>query len=327
VKTGSDLGRVLIVDKPAGMTSHDVVDRIRRATRVRKVGHSGTLDPGATGVLVVMVGKATRLAQFLVDLEKEYRGHMTLGIATDTQDGEGRVIAEREAGGVTRADVEEAFGRFEGEIQQVPPMVSALKRDGTPLYVLARRGIVVDREARQVTVRRLRLLEFASPSVGFEAICSRGTYVRTLAADVGEALGCGAHLADLRRTRVGGFGIDRALKLDEIARVRADVESIGLSMFEALAPFPALEVSEWEESALSNGGAIEVSRERLAADASYVRLTTNGSDLVAIGRLSRAVPESDAAEGDGPESRAGEGSAPDGSGIVVKPVRVFVDPI
>jgi len=224
--------RVLIVDKPRDLTSHDVVARIRRTSGARKVGHTGTLDPAATGVLIVLVGKATRLAQFFVDEEKEYRGSIVLGVTTDSQDSEGEVLERRDASGVQWADVERSFRGFVGTGEQVPPMVSALKRDGTPLYALARKGIVVEREPRTIHISRLDPLSMSSGEIEFEVVCSRGTYVRTLAADIGEALGCGAHLGRLTRTRIGSFGIGDALSLESVMQVRRRLDSIGLSMFE-----------------------------------------------------------------------------------------------
>jgi len=355
------LNRVLVIDKPAGMTSHDVVARVRRVLRTRRVGHTGTLDPAATGVLIVLVGKATRLAQFFVDLDKEYRGRMTLGVETDTQDAEGAVVARRDASGVTRRDVERALEGFVGGIEQVPPMVSALKRGGTPLYVLARRGEVVEREARAVRVDRFRMLSFEPPEVEFELACSRGTYVRTLAADVGGRLGCGAHLSALVRTRVGPFGVEQALSLEEVGAARVSLP--GLSMFEALPFMPDVRVSGREAEALSTGAAIELAVERLGsagrggelgdagvgtAGAGHVRLSLDGVELLGVGRVvgtggagSAADSAGAAGPADGGASDAAGRTTADSAGVtpedgaerssggtaVVRPVRVFVDPL
>lgn len=278
------VNRVLVVDKPSGMTSHDVVARVRRSSRQRKVGHTGTLDPAATGILIVLVGKATRLAQFFVDAEKEYRGSMILGVSTDTQDAQGSIVSTSDPGGIGEGEVLAAFARFRGAIEQVPPMVSALKRDGTPLYVLARRGEVVEREARSVEVRELKLLAFDPPRVEFEVACSRGTYVRTLASDVGDALGCGAHLERLRRTRIGRFGLDDALTLEEIERLREGVAEAGMSMFEALSTMPVVLVAGGDEETISTGGAIAFDGEG-AGEGDLVRVTADGSELLAVGRV------------------------------------------
>jgi tRNA pseudouridine55 synthase len=300
--------RVLVVDKPAGMTSHDVVERIRRTSGVRRVGHTGTLDPPATGVLVVLVGRATRLAQFFVDDEKGYRGEMILGSATDTQDADGEVVARGEVGGITAARIEKVFAEFVGAIEQVPPMVSAIKKGGTPLYVLARRGVEVPREPRRVLVRRLVLIGYREPVAEFEVTCSKGTYVRTLAHDVGRALGCGAHLGRLSRERVGRFRIEDALSLDEVSRAGRDLGAIGLSMFDALDAWPALRVSRGELNAIATGTPIEIEEARLGGPAGLVRITPDGGVLAAIGR-------SDKIEG-----------RTCGSRRVVRPVRVFVEP-
>lgn len=298
------MDRILVVDKPRGLTSHDVVERIRRSTRAAKVGHAGTLDPTATGVLLILTGKATRLAQFLTETSKEYRGHMLLGRTTDSQDLAGRVLTERACGTVTREDVERAFARFSGGIDQIPPMVSAIKHHGAPLYALARKGIVVERQPRRVFVERLTLLAFASPEVEFELVCSKGTYVRTIAADVGEALGCGACLGALERRRVGSFSIDGALPLRDVEALGRDIGAAGCSMLESLPGFPVLMVDPGEASLLASGSAITVPAGRVAAaTGEHVRVTRDGVRLLAIGRTSP-----------GP---AGAGA------LVVQPVRVF----
>ena len=309
------MNRVLVVDKPRGLTSHDVVARVRRITREKKVGHAGTLDPGATGVLVVLVGKATRLAQFFVDLDKRYRGRVVLGVSTDTQDAEGRVESTADVSGVTRDQIEEAFAAFEGETEQIPPMVSALKREGTPLYVLARRGEVVERAPRPITISELKILSIEMPEVEFEMTCSKGTYVRTVAADIGERLGCGGHLGQLVRTAVGPFNIDDATALNELAGVLAETEGAGCSMFDALSFMGEIRVTEKEEEALSTGGSIEVDAERFGDHrGSFVRLSVDGVELAAIGK--RIEP---------PAMTGGDTATAESVGI--QPVRVFVEPL
>lgn len=306
------MNRVLIVDKPRGITSHDVVARVRRSTRVKKVGHAGTLDPGATGVLVVLVGKATRLAQFFVDCGKAYRGRVVLGVRTDSQDADGKVVETRDVGDIPLEKIEAAFAKFEGEIAQTPPMVSALKHEGTRLYTLARKGVEVDRRARNVVVNSFRVLSVELPEVEFEVDCSRGTYVRTLAADVGEELGCGGHLGDLVRTRVGDFSIEQSLRLEEVEALGQDLTSAGLSMFQSLAMFPALTLNPAEEDTISTGGAIEAEPGRIeGAPADFIRLTSDGVDLVAVAKTTAA----------GPEDR-GDGA----SVVTIRPVRVFIEP-
>ena len=309
------MNRILVIDKPRGLTSHDVVARVRRITRVQKVGHAGTLDPAATGVLVVLVGKATRLAQFFVELEKCYRGRVVLGVTTDTQDSVGKVESTADASGVTRPQIEEAFAAFEGRTEQIPPMVSALKRDGTPLYVLARRGEVVERAPRPITISELKILSVEMPEVEFEMTCSRGTYVRTVAADIGERLGCGAHLGRLVRTAVGPFHVDDATSLAELAEALAGTEGVGYSMYDALSFMPEVRVTEREEEALSTGGMIGIDPERLGDHVgNFVRLSVDGSELVAVGRRVETSPGNGGAE-----------TAPDR--IRIQPVRVFVEPV
>ncbi|HEX6946729.1 MAG TPA: tRNA pseudouridine(55) synthase TruB [Acidimicrobiia bacterium] len=208
----------LVVDKPGGMTSHDVVARVRRATGIKKVGHAGTLDPMATGVLVVGIGPVTRLIRFIQDQPKEYVATAQFGVATDTLDAEGGIL-DRVEMSFTPAELEEVARRFTGEIMQVPPMVSALKHQGRRLYDLARQGETVEREARPVTIHELEVLSIgdcAYPLVEFRVVCSSGTYIRSLADDMARALGGHAHLTALRRTRVGSLGLDRAVTLDAL---------------------------------------------------------------------------------------------------------------
>ena len=208
---------MLIVDKPAGITSHNVVARCRRALGQRQVGHGGTLDPSATGVLLVGAGGATRLLRFLSVLPKSYEGEVVLGVETATLDADGEVVATHDMAGVTLGDVRAAAARFRGEIDQVPPMVSAVKVGGRRLHELARAGVEVERDARPVVVHRLDVEAGPQPgTVRISVDCSSGTYVRTLAADLGAALGGGAHLRRLRRTAVGPFTLADARPLAEV---------------------------------------------------------------------------------------------------------------
>lgn len=228
-----DPAGILVIDKPAGMTSHDVVDELRRAFAWKKVGHAGTLDPLATGVLVILVGPATRAqARFLND-DKEYQGRIVFGAETATHDVEGEVLARCEGPhGVTRETLEAALTGFRGEIRQLPPMVSAVKHKGRPLYKYARAGEVIEREERPVTVHRLDLLAFEGDEAEIAVHCSKGTYVRTLAHDIGRKLGCGAYLKTLRRTRSGAFAIAEARPLDEVLGLRRE------EVFYLLLPVP-----------------------------------------------------------------------------------------
>lgn len=210
-----DFVGVLLLDKPSGLTSHDVVDRVRRKLRMRKVGHAGTLDPNATGLLVLLLGKATKLSQFLMGLDKVYEGTGHFGVTTDSQDSDGEVVSERPVPEVSEEELREQLKGFEGDQYQLPPMFSAKKIEGVPLYKLARKGKEVEREARVVRVKSFELDRWEAPEMDFTLACSKGTYVRTLVHDLGEKMGCGAYLKELRRTEIGNFVIEDSLELAE----------------------------------------------------------------------------------------------------------------
>lgn len=207
---------ILLVDKPAGMTSHDVVDRIRRRFRFQKVGHAGTLDPQCTGLLILMIGRGTKLAGQLMGADKVYEGIIRLGIATDTQDAEGKVLSEADWSGVTEPVLRAHMERMQGDLMHTPPMVSAVKHGGVPLYKLARKGKTVERKAKLVHIYYFRLNSFEPPRASFTLKCTKGVYVRTLCSEIGEALGCGAHLAGLRRTQSGDRLLADALPLEHL---------------------------------------------------------------------------------------------------------------
>lgn len=214
MKVSSEIDGVLLVDKAPGMTSHDVVAMVRRALNIRKVGHCGTLDPMATGLLIVVVGRGTKIQDLLMSEDKEYEGTLTLGVTTSTQDREGEVLETRDVPPFTPEQIAAAFAKFQGDFYQLPPMVSAIKKDGVPLYKLARKGQEVEREPRFVTVTAHKILSINLPVVAFRVLCSKGFYVRTYAHDIGQELGCGAHLSSLRRTRSGRFDLSRAVPVD-----------------------------------------------------------------------------------------------------------------
>lgn len=211
----------LVVDKPAGITSHDVVDRVRRILGIRKIGHLGTLDPIGVGVLVLAVGKATKAVRYFVTDDKEYTTTVRLGTITDTQDLDGTLLEQRPVN-VTAEDFERALDRFRGDIEQIPPMVSAKKVGGKRLYKLHRQGIEVKREPKPVRIYEIDLREFAPPEAMFHVRCSKGTYIRTLCADIGEALGCGGAMAWLRRTKSGFFSIEDAVTLEALEKLSTD---------------------------------------------------------------------------------------------------------
>ena len=213
---GASHSGLLLVDKPAGMTSHDVVDWARRRFSMRRVGHGGTLDPAATGLLILLLGQATRYARHLLNADKTYFSTLLLGQTTATQDAEGKVLETRPVGELTRERVETVCGRFQGEIEQEVPAYSAVRVQGKRFYDLARAGQAVPRRIRKVRVHRLRVLEIRLPEVDLEVTCSSGTYVRTLCVDIGAALGCGGHLKRLCRTQVGPFTLEHSVKLDQV---------------------------------------------------------------------------------------------------------------
>jgi len=308
---------VLVVNKPAGWTSHDVVARARALLGVAKVGHTGTLDPAATGVLLLCLGKATRIAEYLVQVEKEYRAVLRLGVTTDTQDATGTVLAAFEGALPDRAAIEAVMGRFVGQHRQMPPMYSAVKIQGVPLYKSARAGRIVDRPARAYTVHSLTMLSViptppdaararhvqppsTTMDVTFDVVCSKGTYVRTLCADIGEALAVGGHLAWLERRRVGRFGIEEALTLDDLARLagtEAGEAREGLETMEArlhsladvLDGMPALTLDQRASDGVCHGVAVPAAQVigivgQWEAGAS-VRLQAADGRLLAIGKV------------------------------------------
>ena len=259
--SGAERGRtdgVVVIDKPAGWTSHDVVARCRRIYGQRGVGHSGTLDPGATGVLLIGLGRATRLLRFLTDLPKRYTAELVLGVGTSTLDDAGAVVARADAAGVTDEQVRAAAASLTGPILQVPPMVSAVRVGGQRLHALARQGIEVERAARPVTVHAFTVSPTDEPAVWRMAVtCSSGTYVRVLAADVGAAVGVPAHLRHLRRTAIGSLGEDRARALEAVT---ADPAGAVLTPAEALADYATVVVDEQAAQAVAHGRPVLGSR-------------------------------------------------------------------
>jgi len=211
-----EIDGVLLVDKAPRMTSHDVVAIARRTLNTKKIGHCGTLDPLATGLLILTVGRGTKIQDLLMAEDKEYAGTMKLGETTDSQDADGQTTETRPVPELTREQVEAAFAKFKGDFHQMPPMVSAIKKDGVPLYKLARQGKTVEREPRLVHVYAHEIQGVRLPEIDFRVLCSKGFYVRTYAHDIGLELGCGAHLKSLRRTKSGKFSVDGAVRVDEL---------------------------------------------------------------------------------------------------------------
>lgn len=276
---------VLPLDKPEGPTSHDVVGTVRKALGERRVGHTGTLDPFASGLLLVCVGRATRLAQFLTGMDKTYDATARLGVATDTEDREGKVVATSEAWrGVTPAALETAAAELCGPIRQRPPDFSAKKIGGEAAHRRARRGEKVELEPRSVTVHELTVLDFEPPEVRLHVRCSSGTYVRSLARDLGQSLGVGAHLTALRRTAIGGFSVEGALHPDDL-KDEAKIASAWIDPLEALGHLPRVEVDAGGVAAIGQGQAVPVEG---AADGSPATAAHEGR-LVAVGEVRHAT--------------------------------------
>jgi len=231
---------IILIDKPSGMTSHDVVAQVRKLVGAARVGHAGTLDPNATGVLIGLVGRATKVSRFLMSLEKEYLFTIELGLETDTLDVWGRVLSVGDPAGVTAERVLEAASRFRGRYQQIAPSVSAIKHRGTPLYKLARNGRATPTKTRVVEIREFQVTDIRLPQVDIRVVCSSGTYVRSLARDMGSFLGCGAAVASLRRTRVGGFGIAGATPLADLVDGRAALADVLISIEKSLEHLPRM---------------------------------------------------------------------------------------
>jgi len=282
---------LLVVDKPLGLTSHDVVNVVRRVVGQRRVGHCGSLDPLASGVLVICLGRATRLTRFVAAMPKTYAGSMRLGVVTDTQDRCGRVL-ERCA---VRADVgrrfDDVLDEFRGEISQVPPMFSALKRNGVPLYRLARAGRTVSREPRRVTVYELECGPVTRTRVDFRVVCSSGTYIRTICHDIGQALGCGAVMSSLRRVAVGCFAADNAVALD-VCRSRQDVLGYLRPAAEAVSELPLATVDPHDAALVTMGRPVVVtSVEGVFNGATWVRIEQQDGLLLAVGELCSTASE------------------------------------
>jgi tRNA pseudouridine55 synthase len=288
---------ILVALKPPGMTSHDVVDFVRRLARQRRVGHTGTLDPGAAGVLVVCLGAATRLVEYLTPFEKQYRAEVTFGIATDTQDAHGYVVQEAAVDGVSAAAVEDVLRSLEGDCELPPPMVSAVRHGGRRLYELAREGKVVERDARRVNVRRCLLRDYDGgppPRAIFDVVCSKGTYVRSLCAELGERLGCGAHMSFLVRTRNGPWTLEQAMTLEELdaaARERRLADHL-LPLDAGLIDCPRVELPEEAARRLARGtpvaappGAAQLT------EGALVRVCDGAGRFFAVARAARGSGE------------------------------------
>jgi tRNA pseudouridine55 synthase len=295
---------IFVVDKPAGISSYDVVRRLKQVLPRVKIGYLGTLDPLATGVLPILLGEGTKLAPFLEDGKKEYEALICLGVTTDTQDREGQVLrtVDPTEYDLTLPKIEDCLGRFRGRILQLPPMYSAHKRRGEPLYKLARKGEEVERAMQEVEISALELTGIDLPMLELHVECSKGTYIRTLAHDIGQGLGCGAFLAALRRTRSGNFTLAGSLTLDTIEKGR--IANALIPLAQAMDFLPAVEVDEAQAAHITDGQGITLpDSDRQGEAGERIRVVARyGGRLVAVGEIAR-----------------------DGRELVIKPLRVFHD--
>ncbi|MFP3554482.1 tRNA pseudouridine(55) synthase TruB [Paraburkholderia sp. SIMBA_049] len=286
------LDGVLLLDKPVGLSSNDALIRAKRLYLAKKAGHTGTLDPLASGLLPLCFGEATKFSQDLLEADKTYEATMRLGIRTATGDAEGEAIETRDVT-CDQGAVEKALAQFRGEIVQVPPMYSALKRDGKPLYEYARAGQTVEREGRQVTIHALELLACALPDVTFRVTCSKGTYVRTLAEDIGEALGCGAHLVMLRRTGVGALTLANSVTLDALSDALPDERDAWLQPVDALlSTFPSVQLDAEATRRFLHGQRLrlaDLSVDESVLHATRTRVYASEGKLLGVARVGEGV--------------------------------------
>jgi len=285
---GRNVNGIVLLDKPVGITSNSALQKVKRLFDANKAGHTGSLDPLASGLLPLCLGEATKLSSFLLDADKVYAGVCQLGVKTSTADAEGEVISTRPVPALDEQQITAVLQQFTGDIEQIPPMHSAIKRQGQPLYKLAHQGIEVEREPRQVTIYRLTLTRLETDAFAFEVHCSKGTYIRTLVEDIGEVLGCGAHLAALRRTMVGPFMLaEGGITLDELERLR-DEEGVAaldrqlLPMDKALDNWPAVRLSENSTFYVRQGQPVQVAK---APTSGWVRLFAANDHFIGVGQI------------------------------------------
>jgi len=262
-KSGRDINGILLFDKPIGMSSNAVLQRVKRIFNARKAGHTGSLDPLATGLLPICLGEATKMSGFLLDADKRYQVTIKLGIKTNTGDAEGEAILSREVGHYSEAALELVLAEFLGDIEQIPPMYSALKKDGQPLYKLARKGIEVERKSRSITIHSIEMLAAKGDLLELDVHCSKGTYIRTLAEDIGERLGCGAHVAILRRLSVGPFSGEKMITPVQLENIAEDagfeaLDQLLLPMENALVNWPEVRLSQDVAFFIKRGQAVVV---------------------------------------------------------------------
>ena len=246
-KSGRNVRGILLLDKPLGITSNSALQDVKRIFKAQKAGHTGSLDPLADGLLPICFGAATKVSAFLLDADKHYLVRVKLGVTTATADAEGEVLETKPVDGITESDIQKVVAEFKGDIQQIPPMYSALKHKGERLYKLARDGIEVEREPRQVTIHNITMQGYSEPEFDLDVHCSKGTYIRTLAEDIGKKLGCGAHVTALRRTGVGPYGADSMVSMEQIEQLSDDgfssLDELLLPIDSALAGWPEVKLT------------------------------------------------------------------------------------
>jgi len=268
-------------NKPFGISSHDALSGVKKLFKVRKAGHAGTLDPAATGVLLICLNEATKITNYLSDLDKEYIVTAKLGESSDTYDSEGIITKKAQAFSVSADDIEGVIKKYIGEIEQVPPMYSAIKMSGKPLYKLARKGIEVERKPRKIKIKSIEIVKFALPFLTLKVSCSKGTYIRSLCNDIGEALGTGAYVLGLERTRIGGFKIENSAGLDELPGRTISLCSID----SALAHLPEIKLEGNDLKRAIHGNPVTFTSGLPGFPASFVRLKDQAGKLFGIGKV------------------------------------------
>ena len=286
-KKGRDVHGVFLLDKPKGMSSNDIMQKVKRLFQANKAGHTGALDPLATGMLPICLGEATKFSQFLLDSDKRYFVTAKLGERTDTSDAEGQVVETREVN-VLEADILAALPQFRGDILQVPTMFSALKHNGKPLYEYARQGITVEREARPITIFELKFVKYQAPYLSLEVHCSKGTYIRTLVDDLGEVLGCGAHVTVLRRLAVADYPAEEMMPIEELQLLSesfpvAELDRLLLPLDTAVASLPQINLSEEKTKAVKFGQRVKF--ENVEQIYGLVRLFSDTNQFLGVAEI------------------------------------------
>lgn len=284
-RKGNEVNGILLLDKPLGRSSNSALQKVRHLYNAKKAGHTGSLDPLATGVLPICFGEASKVTAFLLDSDKRYRCSAQLGITTSTGDKEGEVLQNRDIPELNKESIEQTLEEYRGQIKQIPPMHSALKHNGQPLYKLARQGINIDRPAREVTIHELTLIEFTEDTITLDVFCSKGTYIRTLAQDIGETLGCGAHLSMLRRTEVTPFDSNILYTIEDIEKLNNEnkLNTALLPIDSALLSKPRLSLTTEETNRIRNG--LKVKKQDLP-ESDFIRLYNKDDIFIGIGRIS-----------------------------------------